>query len=81
MQKQNPEIERRGKNEEVISRNCLPHHKKASIFSNMHKATGLHLLHTLSRYCRMSESVQCDEQCSSLHAEMLKKLNPHMYFN
>jgi hypothetical protein len=32
-------ISRGEKKEEIISRNCLPHHKKARIFYNMHKAT------------------------------------------
>ena len=34
---------------------------------NKHKAARLHLLPMLSRYRRMSESVQHDEQCLSLH--------------
>jgi hypothetical protein len=38
LRKENPEFERREKNEEIISRNCLPHHKRASTFINMHKA-------------------------------------------
>ena len=78
------------KNEEIISKNCLPHHKRASSFTNTHKAAQLHFLPMLSRYSRMSESVQhdkdcsslhdrwcfrCDEQCSSLHAEELSQLS------
>ena len=55
------------KNEEIISSSCLPHHKRASSFTNKHEAARLHLLPMLSRYRRMSESVQHDEQCSSLH--------------
>jgi len=77
----------REKNEEIISRNSLPHYKRASSFTNKPEAAWLHLLPNLSRYRRMSESVQhdeqgsslhdrwClryDEQCSSLHAEGLK---------
>ena len=34
---------------------------------NKHEAARLHLLPMLSRYRLMSESVQHDEQCSSLH--------------
>ena len=78
------------KNDEIISRNSLPHNKRTSSFMNKHKAAQLHLLPKLSRYRRMSESVQheeqfsslhdrwClryDEQCSSLHAEGLR-INP-----
>jgi hypothetical protein len=44
MQKEYPEFERRGKIEEIISRNCLAHHKIASIFINTHKAAQLHFL-------------------------------------
>jgi hypothetical protein len=65
--KENPDFKRREKNEEIISRNCLPHHKRASTFINMHKAAQLHLLPMLSRYYAMSESVQRDDQWSSLH--------------
>jgi hypothetical protein len=65
--RENPDFERREKNEEIISRNCLPHHKRARTFINMHKATRLHLLSMLSRYYPMSESVQHDDQWSSLH--------------
>jgi hypothetical protein len=61
--KKNPDFERREKSEEIISRNCLPHHKRASTFINTHKAAPLHLLPMLSRYYAMSESVQW----SSLH--------------
>ena len=43
---------------------------------NKHKAVWLHLLPMLSRYRRMSESVQHDEQCSSLHAEGLRSTVP-----
>jgi hypothetical protein len=35
--KENPYFERRERNEEIISRNCLPHHKKASNFFNKNK--------------------------------------------
>jgi hypothetical protein len=65
--KGNPDFERREKNEEIISINCLPHHKSARTFINTHKAAGLHLLPMLSRYYPMSESVQRGEQWSSLH--------------
>ena len=34
---------------------------------NTYKAAGLHYLPMLSRYSRMSESVQHNEQCLSLH--------------
>jgi hypothetical protein len=59
MQKENPDFERREKNE-IISRNCLPYHKRASTFINTHKAALLHLLPMLSRYYAMSECVQRD---------------------
>jgi len=65
--KKKTQISRREKNEEIISRNCLSHHKRASSFTNTHKAVQLHFLLMLSRYSRMSESVQHDERCSSLH--------------
>jgi hypothetical protein len=65
--KENPDFERREKNEEIISRNCLPHHKRASAFINMHKAARLHLLRMLSRYYAVSESTQRDEQWSPFH--------------
>ena len=48
----------REKNEEIISRNSLPHYKRASYFTNKREAAWLHLLLNLSRYRRMSESVQ-----------------------
>jgi hypothetical protein len=54
---ENPEFERREKNEEIISRNYLPHHKRASTFFYTHKAAPLHLLPMLSRYYAMSESM------------------------
>jgi hypothetical protein len=44
MQKEYPEFERRGKIEEIISRNCLAHPKIASIFINTLKAARLHVL-------------------------------------
>jgi len=50
--------EEREKKEEIISRNCLPHHKKASSFPNTHEAVRLHFLPMLSRYSRMSKTVQ-----------------------
>jgi len=50
------------KNEEIVSSNCLPHHKRASSFMKKHEATRLHLLTMSLRYRRMSESVQDDEQ-------------------
>ena len=57
----------REKNEKIISRNSLSHYKRASSFMNKREAAWLHLLPKLSRYRRMSESVQHDEQCSLLH--------------
>jgi hypothetical protein len=36
--KQNPNFERREKNEAIICRKCLPHHKRASFFLNTNKA-------------------------------------------
>jgi hypothetical protein len=57
MQKENPDFERREKNEEIISRNCLPLHKRASTFISTHKAGRLHLLPMLSRYYAVSENV------------------------
>jgi hypothetical protein len=65
--KENPDFERREKNEEIISRNCLTHHKTASTFINTHKAAQLHLLSMLSRYYAMSESMQRDDHRSSFH--------------
>jgi len=56
--KKKTQISRGEKNEEIISRNCLPHHKRASSFLNTHEAVWLHILPMLSRYSRMSESVQ-----------------------
>ena len=85
--KEYPNFGSREKNEEIISSNCLPHHKRASSFPNKHKAARLHLLPKLSRYIQISESEQhndqrsslhdrwCllyDEQCPSLHTEGLK---------
>jgi len=81
-----PKLREQRKNEEIISSNCLPHHKRARSFMNKYEAPRLHLLTMLSRYRRMSESVQhdeqwssfhdrwcfpCDEQCPSFHAEGL----------
>jgi hypothetical protein len=60
MQKENRDFQRRGKNEEIISRNCLTHHKRASNFTNTNKATPLYFLSMLSRYYAMSENVQRD---------------------
>ena len=65
--KSKPKLREQRKNEEIISSNCFPHHKRASSLTNKHEAVRLHLLPMLSRYRRMSESVQHDEQCSSLH--------------
>jgi hypothetical protein len=65
--KENPDFEKRKKKEEIISRNCLPHHKTASTFIDTHKQAQLHLLCMLSRYCAMSESVQRDDHRSSFH--------------
>jgi len=72
--KRKPKLREQRKNEEIIYSNCLPHHKRASSFQNKHDAARLHLLPMLSRYRRMSESLQHDEQCSSLHD--CKKKNP-----
>jgi hypothetical protein len=60
MQKENPEIERREENKEIISRNCLQHHKRARTFINTQKAVPLHFLPILSRYYAMSDSVPRD---------------------
>jgi hypothetical protein len=60
--KRKPWFREKRKNEEIISRNCLPHHKRASTFFNMQKAARLHLLAMWSRYYPMSDSVQRDEQ-------------------
>jgi hypothetical protein len=65
--KENPYFERRKKKEEIISRNCLPHHQTTSMFINTHKQAQLHLLPILSRYYAMSESVQRDNHRSSFH--------------
>ena len=84
--KRNGRFREERKNEEIISRNCLPRHKRASSFMSTHEAVRLHFLHMLSRYSWMSRSVQhagtdrhstkamfslCGH-CSSLHAEGLK---------
>jgi hypothetical protein len=50
MQKENPDFERREKYEETICRNRLPHHKRDSTFTDMHKAAQLQFLSLLSRY-------------------------------
>jgi hypothetical protein len=60
-------ILREEKNEEIISRNSLPHHKTATTFINTHKQAPLHFLCMLSRYYAMSESVQRDDHHSSFH--------------
>jgi hypothetical protein len=60
-------ISRGEKNEEIISRNCLPHHKTASTFINTDKQARLHLLCMLSRYYAKSETVQRDDYRSSFH--------------
>jgi hypothetical protein len=57
VQKENPDFERREKDEEIISRNCLPFHKRARTFINTHEEALLHLLTILSRYCPISETV------------------------
>jgi len=67
MQKENPNFQGREKNEAIIFRDFLPHHKRVSSFVNRYKAARLHFLPMLSRYRQMSERVQHDEQCSCLH--------------
>jgi hypothetical protein len=62
MTKRKPRFREEKKNEEIISRNCLPHHKRASTFFNMHKAARLCLFAMLSRYYPISDRVQCDGQ-------------------
>jgi hypothetical protein len=57
MQKENPDFERREKYEKTICRNHLPHRKRESNFTDMHKAARLQLLSLLSRYERMNESL------------------------
>jgi hypothetical protein len=59
--KESPEFESRKKNEEIISKNCQPHHKTDSSFINTHKAAPLYLLCMFSRNYAMSESVQRDD--------------------
>jgi hypothetical protein len=59
--KESSEFERRKKNEEIISKNCQPHHKTDSSFINTHKAAPLYLFCMFSRYYAMSESVQRDD--------------------
>jgi hypothetical protein len=65
--KRKPKLREERKNDAIICRNCLPHHKRASSFMNTYKPARLYFLPMLSRYSRMSERVQHDEQCSSLH--------------
>jgi uncharacterized Fe-S cluster protein YjdI len=55
-----PWLREERKNEEIISRKCLQHHKRASNFTNTHKAALLYLLPMLSRYYGMSDCVQRD---------------------
>jgi len=57
MQKGNPDFERRKRNEEIICRNPLPHHKKDSTLVDMLKAARLQWLSLLPRYYRMNESL------------------------
>jgi len=56
--KRKPRFREESKKEEIIYRNCLPHHKKASSFPNTHEAVRLHFLPMLSTYSRMSKTVQ-----------------------
>jgi hypothetical protein len=65
--KRNAKFRGERKNEEIISRNCLPHHKRASSFTNTHKAAQLHFIPIFSRYSWMSGSVHHDEHRSSFH--------------
>ena len=65
--KRKPKFREERKNEAIICRKCLPHHKRASSFVNTYTAARLHFLPMLSRYSWMSERVQHYEQCSSLH--------------
>jgi len=65
--KRKPKLREERKNEAIICSNCVPHHKRASTFVNMYMAARLHLLPMLSRYSQISETVQHDEQRSSLH--------------
>ena len=65
--KRKPKLPGERKNGAIICRNFLPHHKRASSFMNTYKAARLHFLPMLSRYRRMSERVQHDEQCSCFH--------------
>jgi hypothetical protein len=55
------------KNEKIISKTCLPHHKTVSTFMNTAKQARLHLISMLLRYYAMSESVQRDDHRSSFH--------------
>jgi len=57
----------REKNEAIICRDFLPHHKRARSFVNTYTAARLHFLHTLLRYRRISERVQHEQRCSCLH--------------
>ena len=65
--KRKPKLREERKNEAIVCMICLPHHKRASSFMNTYKAARLHFLPMLLRYSQMSERVQHDEQCSSLH--------------
>jgi hypothetical protein len=56
--KRKPRFREERKNEEIISRNCQPHHQKASSFLNMHEAVRSHYLSIFLRYSRMSKTVQ-----------------------
>ena len=56
--KRKPRFREEKKNEEIISRNCQIHHKRASSFTNTNEAVQLHFLPMLSRYSQMSKTVQ-----------------------
>jgi hypothetical protein len=42
--RKNPNFNRREKNEAIICRNCIPHHKRTSSFLNTYKTAGFHFL-------------------------------------
>jgi hypothetical protein len=76
LQKRKP-LFREEKKNEIISRNCLPHHTTASRFINTAKQARLHLLSMLSRYYEMSESVQRDDHRSSFHDMLYFRYDEH----
>jgi hypothetical protein len=73
LQKRNPDFKRREKNEEIISRNSITHHKIASTLINTHKVARLHLLPMLLRYYPVSENMQRDSRRDSKKETLISR--------